>query len=332
MLPEDFLKARKTQNEDWKPLVKNQTIGPARFIQPEDYHLDKSIPYQRVTRAEAEAGKLCRVYADGIYDVFHAGHARQLMQAKNMFPNVILIVGCCDDKLTHSKKGRTVCTDEERYEALRHCRYVDVILPSAPWGYSEEFFDQHKIDFIAHDDEPYTIGGGGVSDTYALPKSKDMFCATERTEGISTSDIITRIVKNYDTYIRRNLSRGMTRKDLNVGPVHSARLKTENMIKGTIEHVKHDIADTYRWTESLIKNMAESQVNYMRSFLETYAPNKTPEGVFKALDAISPPHSPRSLSRRGSMDAGDEPEDNQEEAVKKNEGVDANELSAALQK
>ena len=72
----------------------------------------------------------------------------------------------------------------------------------------------------------------------------------------------------------------MTRKDLNVGPVHSgtqrffisylthimrhiicsisfascfisARLKTENMIKGTIEHVKHDIADTYRWTESV---------------------------------------------------------------------------------
>ena len=95
-----------------------------------------------------------------------------------------------------------------------------MILPSAPWGYSEEFFDEHKIDFIAHDDEPYTIGGGGVSgesllhyviydsqlmthnlqincfsDTYALPKSKDMFCATERTEGISTSDIITRIVK-----------------------------------------------------------------------------------------------------------------------------------------
>ncbi|KAK3699451.1 hypothetical protein QZH41_018597 [Actinostola sp. cb2023] len=170
-----------------------------------------------------------RVYADGIFDLFHFGHARALMQAKKCFPTAVyLMVGVCDDELTHTNKGFTVMTEEERYQSLLHSRYVDevirgcMIMNQLIMTRSDDVDDDDgvqmmivMIDFIAHDAIPYK--SAGAEDVYKEIKEMGKFVATQRTEGISTSDIIARVVKDYDVYIRRNLARGYTAKELNVG-------------------------------------------------------------------------------------------------------------------
>lgn len=42
-------------------------------------------------------------------------------------------------------KGRTAMNENERYEAVKHCRYVDEILIDAPWAITDEFLEENKV-------------------------------------------------------------------------------------------------------------------------------------------------------------------------------------------
>ncbi|CAG5124019.1 unnamed protein product [Candidula unifasciata] len=215
---------------------------PAPFShEPEALKIRSQVDYTvRISLEDSKAGtvpRAVRIYADGIYDMFHMGHARQLMQAKNAFPKAYLIVGICSDELTFRMKGRTVMNDAERYEAVRHCRYVDEVVTDAPWTLDMDFLDKHKIDFVAHDELPYATTS--EDDVYQFVKDRGMFLATERTEGVSTTDVITRIIKDYDLYIRRNLARGYSHKELNVSYMKAKRLR----LKDNYERLENKLKD-----------------------------------------------------------------------------------------
>ncbi|XP_016972648.1 choline-phosphate cytidylyltransferase A [Drosophila rhopaloa] len=268
---------------------------------------------QRITYQMARAGKTTRrvrVYSDGIYDLFHQGHARQLMQAKNIFPNVYLIVGVCNDELTLRMKGRTVMNGFERYEAVRHCRYVDEIVPNAPWSLNEEFLNEHKIDFVAHDDIPY--GAGGVNDIYAPLKARGMFVVTERTEGVSTSDIVARIVKDYDVYVRRNLARGYSAKELNVSFLSEKKFRLQNKMdelktRGKRELTKVKVDIITKWEEKSREFIDAFLLLFGRERLN----NLWNESKGRIIQALSPPGSPNGSINGDDPDAieGGESED-----------------------
>uniref|UniRef100_A0A182RH61 choline-phosphate cytidylyltransferase n=1 Tax=Anopheles funestus TaxID=62324 RepID=A0A182RH61_ANOFN len=259
---------------------------------------------QKITYQMARSGtapRMIRVYADGIYDLFHQGHARQLMQAKNVFPNVYLIVGVCNDKLTHSRKGRTVMNDEERYEAVRHCRYVDEIVRDAPWELDDEFIEKHKIDFVAHDEIPYSTDD--CNDVYAKIKAKGMFVATERTEGVSTSDIVARIVKDYDIYVRRNLARGYTAKELNVSFLSEKKFRFQNKMVELKDKVR-------KGKDDFITKWEERSTDLIKTFLLMFGKERISmflsDSKQRIRSALSPPGSPGSGSNHSLNDCDDD--------------------------
>lgn len=132
---------------------------------------------------------------------------------------------------------------------------MDEVVTDAPWVVTKEFLDEHRIDFVCHDDIPYASAGS--SDVYADIKNMGRFHTTQRTEGVSTTELINRVISNYEKYIRRNLERGVSAKDMNISYMKEQTIKLDilwdkwmekakSMRPGFLQFFDHNTFDSFK--------------------------------------------------------------------------------------
>ncbi|XP_054270007.1 ethanolamine-phosphate cytidylyltransferase isoform X2 [Macrosteles quadrilineatus] len=140
-----------------------------------------------------------RVWCDGCYDMVHFGHANSLRQAKQL--GDYLIVGIHTDEEITKHKGPPVFTQEERYKMIRGIKWVDEVVEGAPYITTLETLDKYHCDFCVHGDDITTTADG--VDCYHLVKAAGRYKEVKRTAGVSTTDVVGRMLLMTRQHFRR---------------------------------------------------------------------------------------------------------------------------------
>ncbi|PAA62558.1 hypothetical protein BOX15_Mlig001077g2 [Macrostomum lignano] len=102
-----------------------------------------------------------------------------------------LLVSTSDEEIEHHK-GPPVFTSAERYKMVRAIKWVDEVVEAAPYITTVETLEKHNCDFCAHGDDITTSADG--HDTYHLVKAAGKYREFKRTEGVSTTDLVGRML------------------------------------------------------------------------------------------------------------------------------------------
>lgn len=132
-----------------------------------------------------------RVYVDMTADLFHYGHVEFLRQARAL--GDYLIVGVHADEELVAHKRKPILLMDERVSCIAGCRYVDEVLPNAPWITDRNWIEKHNIDLVAHGDD---YSRDDLNNTHAEPIRMGILRTVPYTPGISTTEIIKRCIES----------------------------------------------------------------------------------------------------------------------------------------
>jgi len=144
--------------------------------------------------------KEVRVWMDGCFDMVHFGHANAVRQGKRFGDK--LLVGVHSDAEVAKHKGPPVYSEAERYKMVRAIKWVDEVIEDAPYVTTLETLEEYNCDFVVHGDDITTTADG--TDTYHLVKSAEKYKECKRTAGVSTTDLVGRMLLLTKTHHKRD--------------------------------------------------------------------------------------------------------------------------------
>ncbi len=133
---------------------------------------------------------MTRVYADMVADLFHYGHVEFLRKAREL--GTYLIAGIVADDVAELSKKKPILTMEERVASVAGCKYVDQVLPNAPWRIDRAWIIQHHIQLVVHGDD---YSQEQLDDIYKVPMEMGILRTVPYTSSISTTEIVRRILE-----------------------------------------------------------------------------------------------------------------------------------------
>lgn len=131
-----------------------------------------------------------------------------------MFPETYIIVGVTTDNDTARVKGPSVINAKARAQMVRSCKFVDEVIEGCEPVLTGEFLKEYNIDYFAHAD---TTDSPGWPDPYRFIKEQGKFLVIPRVKDWgSSTQIISRIIRDRDEYIFRQLKNGATLADMKI--------------------------------------------------------------------------------------------------------------------
>ncbi|KAF2480811.1 phosphoethanolamine [Neohortaea acidophila] len=131
-----------------------------------------------------------RLWIDGCFDFFHHGHTGVMLQSRRL--GASLLVGLHTDEEIAANKGPTVMSLAERVAAVDACRFATQCIPRAPYVTSLAWISHYGCWFVTHGDDITSDANG--EDCYRFVKEAGRMKIVRRTEGISTTDLVGRML------------------------------------------------------------------------------------------------------------------------------------------